>query len=381
MDVLSLAYPGVSAIFSRAKGQVTLPILSGLTVDDEMVDIGKDRLVVLRDRAELARLDSFRGLHNVSLSTLDLRADGDLLERIPFGSDTVWPSADQLPPGFDPQGLLERGKNPGLGLRGLHAQGVDGRGVGLAIIDQPLLKDHREYAARLVAYEEIDVEGAVPQYHGAAVASMAVGKTCGVAPQASLYYYAIPMWKWRSCEPYRQVLLKILARNASLPAAERVRVVSISQGMFPQWEGYAAWQETVAAARASGVLVVTCDTSVLAYGTLGRAKDGDPDDPASYTPGRYSSRGDILRIPGANRAIASYVNPEAYTYQRDGGMSLAAPYLAGLAALAFQLDPTIEPDTIVSLWLQTATQTDAVSIIDPTGFIEAVRLRTQAEGK
>jgi subtilisin family serine protease len=380
MDVLSLSYPGVSAIFGRQKEQVTLPTLVRLTVDDETVDIGEDQLVMLRDRSDLERVDPFRGLQNVSLAGLDLRADGDLLQRLPFDSSTVWPSADRLPPGFDPKGLLERGKNPGLGLWGLHAQGVDGRGVGLAIIDQPLLKEHQEYADRLVAHEEIDVNGFPPQYHGPAVTSMAVGKACGVAPQARLHYYAIPMWKWRSCEPYRQVILKILERNAALPASERVRVVSISQGQFPDWEGYAAWQETVAVARASGVLVVTCDRSVFAYGTLGRAQDGDPDDPASYMPGRYSSRGDILRIPGANRAVAHYVDPETYKYEWDGGMSLAAPYLAGLAALGFQLDPTIEPDTVVSLWLETATPTDAVPIISPTGFAEAVRLRVQTEG-
>ena len=132
---------------------------------------------------------------------------------------------------------------------------------------------------------------------------------------------------------------------------------------------------------ANGVLVVTCDRSVLAYGTLGRAQDGDPDDPASYSAGRASSRGDMLRIPGANRTVADYLDPESCKYEWDGGMSLAAPYLAGLAALAFQLDPTVEPDTIVSLWLETATPTDDVPIINPTGFIGAVRLRAQTAGK
>jgi hypothetical protein len=54
-------------------------------------------------------------------------------------------------------------------------------------------------------------------------------------------------------------------------------------------------------------------------------------------------------------------------------MSWAAPYLAGLAALAYQVDPQIEPERIVELWLQTAVQTEAGPIINPVGFIEAVR--------
>ena len=55
-------------------------------------------------------------------------------------------------------------------------------------------------------------------------------------------------------------------------------------------------------------------------------------------------------------------------------MSWAAPYLAGLAALAYQVHPEIEPKTIVDLWLKTAAQNDTVPmIVDPVGFIEAVR--------
>jgi hypothetical protein len=54
-------------------------------------------------------------------------------------------------------------------------------------------------------------------------------------------------------------------------------------------------------------------------------------------------------------------------------MSWAAPYLAGLAALAYQVKPEIDPKTIIDLWLKTATQTDAGPIVNPVGFIEAVR--------
>jgi hypothetical protein len=54
-------------------------------------------------------------------------------------------------------------------------------------------------------------------------------------------------------------------------------------------------------------------------------------------------------------------------------MSWAAPYLAGLAALAYQVNPEIEPKTIVELWLKTAVQTEAGAIVNPAGFIKAVQ--------
>ena len=53
---------------------------------------------------------------------------------------------------------MELGKDPGLGVRQLQAQGITGSGVGIAIIDQPMLVDHQEYASRLKLYEEINID-------------------------------------------------------------------------------------------------------------------------------------------------------------------------------------------------------------------------------
>ncbi len=54
-----------------------------------------------------------------------------------------------------------------------------------------LLVDHQEYRDRIRLYEEINIDKGTPaQMHGAAVASIAVGKTVGVAPEADLYYIA-----------------------------------------------------------------------------------------------------------------------------------------------------------------------------------------------
>jgi len=61
-----------------------------------------------------------------------------------------------------------------------------------------------------------------------------------------------------------------------------------------------------------------------------------------------------------------------------GGMSWAAPYLAGLAAMALQLDGAINPDTIVELPLNTSTKTKVGPVVNPGGFIEAVKSRTRS---
>ena len=130
------------------------------------------------------------------LSKLDLRGSLDDLMYATFDDKTVWPAPDQMPTGFDWQKIMELGRNPGLGVRRLHEKGITGRGVKIAIIDQPLLVDHQEYAGRVRLYEEIDLQGQPkPAMHGAAVASIALGKTVGVAPEAELYYIAHAIYR------------------------------------------------------------------------------------------------------------------------------------------------------------------------------------------
>ncbi len=375
MDILDVSYTDLKARFGRMR-EFSAPLtLLWINAGGKWIDIGKDRKIVLRNEADLSRFDTFWGFAGVSLANVDLREHIELLEKMPFDNRTVWPQSDKLPNGFDPVALLEEGKNPGLGIRSLHEQGIDGRGVTIAIIDQPLLRDHVEYADRLIEYEPVGLLTAMasPQMHGPPVSSIAVGKTCGVAPKARLRYFAVQMWVPDN-KPYCYAINKLIDFNKDKDISQQIRVVSISTGMFSQQANFDQWQEALDEAEKNGVLVVTCHPAFLQYGTLDRIPGQDPDKPTSYRRGKYGRKENVLHIPAGNRTIASHIGPDVYTFDRTGGMSLGAPYMAGLAALAYQVIPDIEPKTIVDLWLKTATQNDdEPMIINPVGFIEAVR--------
>ncbi len=333
--------------------------------------------IVLKSIDELNKFNSWGGFwdtqNGVSLVELDLRDSVKLLEKLPFDSRTKWPEPNKMPEGFDPSRMLEEGKNPGLGVRGLNEQGIDGRGVGIAILDQRLLQNHREYSDRLVLYEEIDVDDMPPQMHGAPIASIAVGKTCGVAPRAALTYYAMRMTAMPDNQIYCDIIDKIIQTNNSASVSEKIRVVSISTGTFRQQANFTRWKETLKKAKQHGILVVTCAQDWFSYGMLAHIPGKDPDDPNSYISGKYGARSGAVLVPAGNRTTASHHGPEVYTYWTEGGMSWAAPYLAGLAALAYQVNPEIEPDQIIRLWRQTATKTQAGLIINPAGFIEEIK--------
>ena len=53
--------------------------------------------------------------------------DEELFKQSNFDTDTIWPK--KLPKWLNPEKIMEDGKNPGLGIRNLHKQGIDGKGV------------------------------------------------------------------------------------------------------------------------------------------------------------------------------------------------------------------------------------------------------------
>jgi len=181
--VLGMFYPDVRVIFSKGKSDTDASFrLLGLEIEGKVIDLGG---VLQGQRQVVARnIDDFHeiGLRNVNLKNLDLSGESDYLKGEDFDSLTQWPGPDKLPDGFDPKKLLEEGKNPGLGIRALHKEGINGEGIGIAILDQPLLLGHEEYTSRLIRYDATRASWMIPQMHGSPIIGIAVGKRCGVAP-------------------------------------------------------------------------------------------------------------------------------------------------------------------------------------------------------
>lgn len=371
-EALCIEGSRIQAWFTRRLDPPGMFGLRNLQVDGNTVDIGENRLVVLRTQEDLKLVDSFYSLCNVSLAKLDLRGQEATLRSLAFDTRTVWPAKDRQPQGFDPARLMEEAKNPGLGVRTLQGQGIDGSGVHIAIIDQPLLRTHEQYVDRLERYED-QLNGTFePQMHAPAVASIAVGKTCGVAPAARLTYISVPTWT-RDNLPYCKALRRILEINREAKPADHIRIVSISTGMFESQPHVAEWRQVVQEATESGVLVITCETQPLCYGCLRRFPGRDPDDPGSYRPTHLAMALLSALLVPTERTVASPEGDEVYTYWPEGGLSWAAPYLAGLAALAYQVSPGLSPQQVMHLLAQTATRAQAGMIVNPRGFIEAAR--------
>ncbi|MEW6031804.1 MAG: S8 family serine peptidase [Bacillota bacterium] len=298
-------------------------------------------------------------LRGRDLSGLDLSDRLGDLRQADFDEATTWP--ELLPAAFDPEKVLESGRNPGLGLQSLHQSGLTGRGVGIAVIDEPLPTDHSEYAARLRHYEEVGSPGPTDGAHGAAIASIAAGRTAGVAPEADLYYFAVTvrrrqagLYAW-DLYPVAEALERVLLLNRILPAGERIRVVAIPTAWQPYHSGSTALEYAVQRAARQGVFVVSANlalTDGLAFEGLERDPLSDPEAFSSYRPlplpngwAALSEKGyaEALAVPMNSRAVASPTDVDDYVFYRSGARAWCVAYLAGLYALACQVDPDITP--------------------------------------
>ncbi|MFI5457579.1 MAG: S8 family serine peptidase [Isosphaerales bacterium] len=329
-------------------------------------------------------------LRSCDLSALDVRDRREDLLHADFDSRTIWPS--RLPEEFDVARIMDLGKNPGLGLRALHARGITGAGIGIGIIDQALLVEHVEYKKQLRLYEEIHwLEGSDAQMHGPAVASIAVGKGVGVAPEADLYYIA--EWHARSfgalgfeidLPPLARSIDRLVAISKTLPRERRIRVISISLGINPRMKGFDLVKDAMSRAEQAGIYTVYVGADFMG---LGREPLENPDEFTSFGPGEFWKRswgGEIgsLMVPMDSRCIASPTGDSDYAFYRNGGMSWAVPWVAGLYALACHVNPQVTPE----IFWETARKTSVITkiqrdgkavefgpVVNPRGLLEALR--------
>lgn len=319
--------------------------------------------------------------------------DPDELYTYRYESTIIFEGSEELA-----EQILEEAKNPGLGVRGLHEQGITGEGVNVAIIDQNLMLDHPEYADSIAAYYEADYDyweetEEMGSMHAPAVLSILAGKTIGVAPGAKVYFAAAPSWKMDAAYD-ADCLYWVIEQNEALPEGEKIRVVSVSADPR-RWEdggGYEngdQWAEAVAAAEKAGILVMDCrEPEETSFVFPSYCADGPSDDARQYIPGyptwdldpasdKWGSKwAKYIFAPASFRTTAQEYREGNYIYTHwgVGGVSWSVPYAAGVLALGWQVNPDLDAQVMKDLLFESAwVNEDGCYMIDPPAFIELVK--------
>lgn len=354
------------------------------------------------------RNECCRDARNNDISKLDIPED-ELLNLCIDKSTLMSPEQKSIIDKY-----MELAKNPGLGIRDLHKKGITGKGVKIAIIDQPIGK-HKEYDDNLIYHKNVNANE-IPDWnkasmHGAAVASIAVGKSVGVAPEADLIYYSavncsvdpkdievyiknldneIEKHKnnpeyvktlnnrkneiktnqiVQSNKSYAEAINEILDKNKVLADSEKVPVISISWGFDHLAPGYNELQQAIERAKKEGVFIVSTNLKdTYGFDTCGanRNPKGDLDSCKTYEAGAFwkensenksGNPDNLLLFPMDHRAVADFTDENSYRYDgNDGGMSWSTPWIAGLYALAKQTKPDITPEIFWQKALETSNE-------------------------
>ena len=316
-----------------------------------------------------------------NLAEFDFANKPDLIKSLWFNTENTWPDRDKLPANVDPKVILQNGMNPGLGVRALHQKGYTGQGVNVAIIDQELIRfDHPEFNGKIVEYFNLcPNNGSGGSMHGPAVASLLVGKNIGTAPGANLYFVAAPSWLG-DAGYFAQALDWVVEKNKTLPASNKIRVVSISADpSYIEWfpKNQDLWKAAYARATAAGILVLDCSEE---YGFIGKCyyDPNNPESVASCKPGSPNKPlvdPSVIRAPASYRTQAEHANWSLFGYQYTGpgGTSWSIPYVAGVLAMGWQIRPEMTGEQMKALLFSTAYVTpEGAKIINPPAFIQAL---------
>ena len=288
--------------------------------------------------------------------------------------------------------------SPGLGLEDLHAEGINGGGINVAIIDQKLLTGHNEYWDRIVFYREIgNMENEPYSLHGPAVASIFVGRNCGVAPRANLFYWAVPVsGPGTAGVRYADAIREVIQFNTEQPPGERVQILSVSTG-FSSEQGGEEFIRAIGEAKDSDILVFTSSypyyteppLAVYNAALKDRGYRGEVNDyvvQPEVVEYRGKTAEEIVQerhsrdeemgyysvwVPVQPRLLASGEGEGKYEMFETGGDSLATPFVAGVAALILQTNPELSGEQVIEIIGQTASENEnGLLIIDPQKAIK-----------
>ena len=334
----------------------------------------------------------YMSFEHLDVSSYDLSGIDPL--KIRYSEDTKWPEDKaMLPAGFNPKELLEERKNPGLGIRTLHKLGIKGQGRNIVIIDNFRLFNHIEYHNSLKGYEEIGFDPA--NYGGGSnggFVSSFIGKTCGVAPNANAYYYAVNTEN--RTQVYHEIAIKKVCELHKKLIAEGKNGIdvihiqrAISLDLFSAEEGY---EDALKARKEAEDLGIWCNFGAvldfkenpnIRLGHIYCKLDGDIENSDDYLPLRNKNSKwklidnyhNALCFPCGAKTVALDVKMDEYVFEHFSG-----PYSTVLASafylLAKSVKETITPLEFFELGLKTGDFRKGIgTIINPVALIESLR--------
>ncbi len=288
------------------------------------------------------------------------------------------PATPDTPDATTPGLLLAQSNISQVKAPSFWAEGYDGSGVTVAVIDTGLLSTHEAFAGRVVqgynvadnSYDTSDAED-----HGTHVAGIIAGapaaltdSTIGVAPGASIMPIRVVNSAGQATTTDLQAALNY-ARNRGVKLANLSMDAPIGDGSYTDYTRTAITNYT----NAGGLLVVAAGNNGLANPTgIGQYADDwtgsvmvvgavdSSNNIASYSNRAGNEMNYYLVAPGTYINSAYSGGDDLYTHMT--GTSMATPHVTGAAALIWDRWPSLTARQVSSILFESATDLGAAGV-------------------
>lgn len=288
---------------------------------------------------------------DISSAIFSQEVTADTLNKISFDDKTEFPV--KLPVGYEPEKLLKETRKVPLGIELLHAKGVSGQGMSVAIIDSAFLPHVETERAGFYYYEHSKI--ASEHFHGLLTSTILAGKKLGIVPNAKCYFYTMSQMTAERDGELVDGLKKIYEQVSK---GEKICVVSLSMP-YPKStkDEYYEVVEKLKEADCQVIDSVEFNKDFI----CGRFTSADVLNLEYVDLNDWQKEGEWQQtiesrivIPSAGRALPLWGTEDRYHYCAQSGVSWSIPMLAGLYCLAKQMNPDVEYQEFVRLIKETA---------------------------
>ena len=370
--------------FSEGMSRELLGIeqVRAIHIDDKYIEQKFERIAgeIASRNAENDLSFILEGICGEDVSKIDMsNLSPENFRRLTFDNKTIF--SDKQIKRFHPEKLLEQGKKFSnvKEEKGLHENGINGKGTTIAILDRYFDSSISEFEGRVVKhivleknknkenvaniifernkendfrkeYKEKYMDGS----HGNTTACLVAGSECGVAPETEMYIFSVGNISW---EESKEMMLKYIVENNIEPD-----IISISADIQTSKEGQKMldelekkgctlldsskfWKDFSWGRTSNNGEVVLLDELLKTISNRESAENSRNDKVIKNIPS-------TVILPAAGRTNIHMGEDGKPIYKYNGslcGASYAIPQIAGMFLLARQIDSSIRYDEFMNV--------------------------------